>query len=77
MQDIATDFLYCKPLGKTDMPHENVFIGVAFEVDCHEDWGFFVVEFNYDKEINAFRKKIVGGGRTLRKAIEAAKEHYA
>lgn len=78
MKDMATDFLYWNPHGKTDMPHSNTYIGVEFEVGgAHEDWGFVVAEFNYDKEIGAYRRKVVGSGRRMAGAIESAKEHYA
>jgi hypothetical protein len=78
MKDVATDFLYWNPHGKRDMPHENTYIGVQFEVGgAHEDWGFVVVEFNYDKEIDAYHRKVVGSGRGIIKAVDSAKEHYS
>ena len=77
-KDAVDDFLYWRPRGKEyDFPHENVYIGVEFEVGgCHEDWGWVVVEFNYDKDKNAYNRQVISSGRTKEIAIERAKERY-
>ena len=77
MRDIATDFLYWNSLG-TDgkgFPDQNIYLGVEFEVGgCHEDWGFVVVRFDYDKSKDAYKRTIVATGRSLEDAIKNAKK---
>jgi hypothetical protein len=76
-KDIVTDFLYDKSLGIGGFPESTVYVGTEFECCCHEDWGFVVVEFKYNADIDAYKRVVTGGGRTLEKAIENAKKHYA
>jgi len=76
MRDIATDFLYWNSLG-TDgkgFPDQNVYLGVEFEAGgCYEDWGFIVVRFDYNKDKDAYDRKVIASGRTLESAIAKAR----
>jgi hypothetical protein len=76
MRDIATDFLYWNSLG-TDgkgFPDQNVYLGVEFEVGgTYEDWGFVVVRFDYNKDKDAYDRKVIASGRNLESAIKEAR----
>lgn len=81
--DIASDFLYWNALGQGGFPSTTVYIGIEFEACSHEDFDFVVVEMCFDKERSgptyfnaAYTRKRIAAGRTLEKALEAAKQYY-
>lgn len=75
--DLATDFLYWRK-GIGGMPDSNIIIRTEFECNCYEDWGFVVEKLEFVKldtdKTPLYKKTILGGGRTLEKAIEDAKK---
>ena len=70
------DFLYNKSLGIGGFPDSNVYIGTEFECCCHNDWGFVVIELNYDTKTKAYKRKVISGARKLSDAIEQAQQYY-
>lgn len=72
---VVYDFLYGNP-PHGGMPDSQIRIGVEFEVGgTYENWGWIVERLTHAKDSRptAYTKRTLGTGRTLEKAIEAAK----
>ena len=72
-RDLTTDLLYWN--SGSGVPDIEIMIGVGFEIGgAYEDWGFGIYKVTYDAEKQAYQKKLLSSGRSLKQAIERYRE---